>query len=145
MSNQNLFIKNNGAGIWYVIHTLALHAKNDHAKKSYALTMNTLAEHFACDKCKTHFKKFIAAHPLKNYWDINYGKYVNIGFFKWSWEMHNEINDILEKNIISFDDALLFYVNGICKHCDDEPKKYKNKILIPVEDNDDMISNLVTR
>jgi hypothetical protein len=147
MTDNNFFIQNNGSGIWYVIHTLALHAKNDRAKKSYASTINTLAEYFGCEKCKIHFKKFIESHPFKYYWNINHGTYENIGFFKWSWEMHNDINKFLGKKQISLDDALLYYVSGICKNCNDnEPKKYVNKILIPVDTNDtNIILNLVTR
>lgn len=147
MTDKNSFIQTNGQGVWYVLHLLALHAKNDHAKRSYTLTINTLAEHFACDKCRVHFKKFITNHPLKNYWDINYGKYINIGFFKWTWELHNEINLILDKKLVTLDDALIFYVHNICTHCaEDEPRKFVNKILIPIEENNDnIISTLVSR
>lgn len=150
--NFSFFTHHSGSGIWYVIHTLALHAKNDRAKKSYILTINTLAEHFGCEKCKTHFKKFIEERPLRNYWNVNYLHYENIGFFKWTWELHNDINKILDKKLITLEDALLYYVNGICKHCEDKDvekdaektKKYVNKILVPVDNNDNTF-NLVSR
>ena len=114
-------INKDGKGIWFVIHTLALNGGN---KVYFEWMMTTLVDHFGCEICKPHIIKFMTNHPFKNYNSIFY-KNEEIGYFKWTWELHNEVNKRLNKPIISLDDALILYKNMICKNCD--------KILIPIE------------
>ena len=109
-------IKTEGKGIWYVVHTLALHATTEKTKESFQITIHTLCEHFGCETCKVHFKKFIDDNPLKNQ-----------NYFKWTWELHNSVNRKLNKPILSLEDALAIYKNYVCKDCD-EPKQ----ILVPI-------------
>jgi hypothetical protein len=122
-------VKTEGKGIWFVIHTLALNATTDIQKESFILTMNVLCDNFGCDTCKSHFRKFIDNYPLKSYWDITY-KAEDIGFFKWSWELHNIVNKALKKHQISFDEALFKYKNYVCKNCDKS-----GPILVEVKNN----------
>jgi len=126
--NKNYDIRIEGAGVWYVIHTLALHTNTDLAKDAYIITINTLCDHFGCESCKPHFKQFIIEHPFHKYRHINY-KGEDYGFFKWSWELHNSVNYRLNKPIISFEDALFKYKNNTCTDCD----KINNPILIEIE------------
>lgn len=131
-------IKKDGSGIWFVIHTLALHATTDILKESYILTINTLCDHFGCDTCKQHFRKFINDYPLKSYWHFNY-KGEDLGFFKWSWDLHNVVNKALKKPQISLDDAIAKYKNYICKNCDK-----KNPILVDVTTNSNTSNTFIT-
>lgn len=123
-------VKKDGSGIWFVIHTLALHANTDVLKESFILTINTLCDHFGCDTCKQHFRKFINDYPLKTYWYFKYNG-EDLGFFKWSWDLHNVVNKALNKPQLSFDNALSKYKNYICKNCGDK----KNPILVEVSSN----------
>src|SRR5687767_7740845 len=108
-------INKDGKGIWFVIHTLAL---NFNGKTDYfEWMMNTLSDNFGCDLCKPHIKKFMIDHPFKNYMNIYY-KNEDIGYFKWTWELHNNVNKRLNKPILAFDEALNLYKNMICKNCD---------------------------
>ena len=129
-------IKKSGSGIWFVIHTLALNVKQD--KHAFEWSINTLCDNFGCDTCKPHFRKFIDEHPLKNF---NY-KNEEVGYFKWTWELHNDINKRLNKPTLSFDDALSMYKSTVCKNCnssnitpntDNSSNTPNNKILIPIE------------
>ncbi len=122
-------IHKDGRGIWFVIHTLALNASDKH---SFEWMMNTLCDHFGCEKCKPHIKKFIETHPYKKYNNLYY-KGEEIGYFKWSWELHNEVNKRLNKTLISFDEALIMYKNTVCKNCHKD-------ILIPIESSFNLIS-----
>jgi len=124
-------VTQHGSGIWFVIHTLALHANTDVLKEAYIITINTLCDHFGCETCKEHFKNFINKYPLRSYWKLFY-KGEDLGFFKWSWELHNIVNKVLKKQQISFDDALSKYKNYICKNCD----KKVNPILVEVTKNE---------
>src|SRR6516164_8728351 len=109
-----------GPGIWFVIHTLAYHATTDQLKETFNLTINTLCDHFGCDTCKPHFTQFILSHPLIKYKD----------YFKWSWELHNEVNKILNKPQMKYETALQQYKNNTCQNC---TAKLPNPFLIPVK------------
>lgn len=128
---DTFFQQFNGSGIWYVIHILALNAKDNKSKRTFIRTINTLADNFGCNKCKIHMKKFIENNNLNNYWNINL-PYPNIGFFKWTWELHNNINNNIGKPVMELEDAFQLYTTGICKNCDD--KKFVNNFLVPVEE-----------
>ncbi|HSW76385.1 MAG TPA: Erv1/Alr family FAD-linked sulfhydryl oxidase [Candidatus Saccharimonadales bacterium] len=123
--NDNFNIKTEGRGIWFVIHTLAYHATTESAKQSFTVMINQLSDHFGCDTCKPDFKKFITDKPLKEYWHQEYG------FFKWSWELHNMVNQKLKKPLYHFDHALLKYKSFVCQHCDNN---IKNAIIEQVSD-----------
>ena len=126
-------IKIEGRGIWHTIHTLALYATNESLKNAFVLTMDSLAKNFACEICKPDFNKFINQHPFKNYWNLKQ-KNEEIGLFKWTWELHNTINQKLGKPILSFDDAYNMTKYHVCKNCN------KNPILIPLEEKLNLIS-----
>jgi hypothetical protein len=135
--SDTFFTQFSGSGIWYVIHTMALHAKDNQSKRTFARMMNTFAEHFGCPKCKQHIKKFMETHPFTKYLTIE------LGFFKWSWELHNDINNDLKKPLMKLEDALELYTTGVCKNCNkEEDKKYINKILVPLPET---YINLKTR
>lgn len=113
-------IHKDGRGIWFVIHTLALNSN----KQTFESMMNTLSDHFGCETCKPHIKKFMENHSFRKYQNIFY-KNEDIGYFKWSWELHNEVNRRLNKPVMAFDETLMMYKNTVCKNC--------NNILIPIE------------
>lgn len=97
-----------GPGIWFVLHTEAVRCTDDKKKEEFIKLVNSLHENFRCEKCKLHFGKFIDRHPLKSYWSI-YKNKVDVGFFKWTWELHNEVNVYLKKSTVSFDEAYDYY------------------------------------
>lgn len=133
-------IKIEGRGMWFMIHTLALHANTDELKGAFILTINTLYENFGCESCKPHFRKFLDDYPIKNYWHIKY-KGEDYGFFKWSWDFHNDVNKRLKKPILSFEDVLFRYKNYVCKNCD---KKINNPILVEVKEKEPYTLNLLS-
>lgn len=131
-------IKREGRGIWYVIHTLALYATTDYLKENFIVTIQILTDHFSCDTCKVHMVDFLRTNPLKNYWHIKSPKTKeDIGFFKWSWELHNLINSKLNKPILTLDETLSTFKNYVCKNCD---KIKPNPILIPIEDEEEVFT-----
>src|SRR5438270_7551943 len=95
-------IKTLGPGIWHVIHTLAYHANTDELKEAYISTINILCDHFGCEQCKIHLTQFINTYPFKNYFNIT------DGLFKWSWELHNDVNKKLNKLQMNYETALQF-------------------------------------
>jgi len=113
-----------GPGIWFKIHTDAITATNDSLKSSFITNINALCDNFKCKKCQPHFRKFIDTHPLLNYWNIKDSFNRDIGFFQWSWELHNQVNKFLNKYQPSFAEAYSYFSDseaGACFNCTDEP------------------------
>jgi len=113
-----------GPGIWFTMHIDAIGATNDKLKESFIININALCDNFKCKKCQPHFRKFIDTHPLKNYWDIKDDKGRDIGFFKWSWELHNQVNKFLNKYQPTLDEAYNYYSDseiGACFDCGSKP------------------------
>jgi len=109
-----------GPGIWFGIHINAIKAITDPLKEAYIININALCDNFKCKKCQPHFRKFIDTHPLSNYWNIRDNKGNDIGFFKWSWEMHNQVNKFLKKYEPTLEEAYDFFSNselGACFNC----------------------------
>jgi hypothetical protein len=107
-----------GAGIWFVIHDMAVTAITDTLKQAYIIYINHLCDNFRCLNCRSHFRNYLDNNPLTNYWNIiENGK--DIGFFKWSHEFHNAVNRRLNKLEVEFDEAYKFFSenNGGCLNC----------------------------
>jgi hypothetical protein len=111
------------SGMWYAIHIDGIYAITDDLKKAFEININAKCDNFKCKKCQPHFRKFIDTHPLKNYWNIRDANGRDIGFFKWTWELHNAVNKFLNKYQPTFEEAYNYYSNsevGACFNCGDK-------------------------
>jgi hypothetical protein len=95
--------KNNwGIHIWNYIHTITIidfADENDnlqHSNIAYNILINLK---FSCKKCQKEYEE-----ELKNI-DINLLS-KSMYLFKWSWDLHNKINNKLNKKIITYEEAL---------------------------------------
>lgn len=126
-----------GPGIWFKIHTDAIKATNNLLKNAFIININSLCDNFKCKKCQNHFRNFIDTHPFENYWYIYDSKGRDIGFFKWSWELHNQVNRYLKKYEPSLEEAYEYFANndlGVCFDCGHNNSKTKVKpIVIPLK------------
>lgn len=112
-----------GPGIWFNMHIEASNATTDARKTAFQMNINNLCDNFKCKKCQLHFRKFIDTHPFVLYWHIYDSKNRDIGFFQWTWELHNEVNKFLGKYQPSFDEAYQLYTDselGACFNCGNE-------------------------
>ncbi len=94
-----------GTHLWYYIHTITIIDFVDSKDNLYHNTIayNVLKElKFPCKKCQIEYD-----NEFKNI-DINLLDNP-MYLFKWSWELHNKINKKLNKDFLSFDDALQLY------------------------------------
>lgn len=117
-----------GPGIWFKMHTDAVGAINDKLKESFEININITCDNFKCKKCQGHFRKFIDIYPLRNYWNIYDMKGRDIGFFKWTWELHNQVNKFLSKYQPTLEEAYEFFSNsetGACFNCGDSSSQDK--------------------
>jgi hypothetical protein len=109
-----------GPGIWFTMHIDAIAANTDQLKESFVVNINALCDNFKCKKCQPHFRKFIDTHNFKDYWNLKDNRERDIGFFKWTWELHNQVNKFLNKYQPSFDEAYNYYSDseiGACFNC----------------------------
>lgn len=117
-----------GPGTWFKIHTDAINATTPALKDAFVLNINSTCDNFRCKKCQMHFRKFIDNHPLKLYSNLRDAQGRDIGFFKWTWELHNQVNKFLGKPEPTLESAYQFYWDSeanACYNCgnesDDEP------------------------
>lgn len=123
-----------GRGLWLAMHEFALIAHDDSTKESFVRWVTTIAQNFRCKKCQPHFLKFIETHPFKNYWSIKHTDGREIGFFKWSWELHNQVNKFLKYYEPTLEEALAFYSKpetSACYSCGSHPEE--KAILTPIK------------
>lgn len=103
-----------GPGIWFKIHMDAIKAITLPLKESFVININALCNGFRCKRCQPHFRKFIDSNSLKKYFDVK------DGIFKWTWELHNDVNSRLSKYQPTYEEAYNFYFNshiGGCLTC----------------------------
>jgi hypothetical protein len=113
-----------GPGIWFDLHVEAVHATTDPLKEAFIVNTNAKCDNFKCKKCQPHFRKFIDTHNWKDYWNILDVKGRDIGFFKWTWELHNQVNKFLGKYQPTLEEAYEFFANaeaGACFNCGGAP------------------------
>lgn len=128
-----------GPGIWFKMHLEAVNATNDSLKRAFINNINLLCDNFKCSKCQSHFRKFIDSHPFEKYWNIYDKNGRDIGFFKWSWELHNQVNKFLNKYQPSLEEAYEYYSNknsGVCFECNKT-----NPIIIRIDSNPSITHN----
>lgn len=99
-----------GPGMWYQIHSDSLLCNTLILKQHFVITINALCNHFRCDDCKIHFRNFIDTHPIQNYFNVK-DLDKDVGIFKWTWELHNHVNQRLGKYQPTFKEAYDFYTN----------------------------------
>lgn len=111
-----------GPGMWFKMHTDAITAKDDNLKFAFIINTNATCDNFKCKTCQPHFRNFIDTHPFENYWHIYDDKGRDIGFFKWTWELHNQVNKFLKKYEPTLEEAYEFFSDnsaGACFNCVD--------------------------
>jgi hypothetical protein len=124
-------------GIWFKMHIDAANAVTDPLKEAFVININALCDTFKCKKCQPHFRKFIDTHDFKQYWKIFDPKGADIGFFQWTWELHNQVNKFLGKPQPTLADAYAFYTDtelGACFSCpsSSEPPAQVSRAIPPI-------------
>ena len=67
---------------------------------------------------------FIDTHPFIGYRNITNNTGKDIGFFKWTWELHNQVNKFLNKYEPTLIESYNFYTNpehSACFNCGETP------------------------
>jgi hypothetical protein len=107
-SNKNS-IKPNiwGSYGWKFIHYVALGYPinpTDNDKINYKNFFTNLQYILPCQKCASNFKKNITEYPIDNHLENQ------DTLMKWTIDIHNMVNKELNKEIISYEEALNYYI-----------------------------------
>lgn len=110
-----LNIEKIGPGFWATMHMLAANAQIPENVKLFKDYMSFISNNFPCDMCKPHFQEYLRTHPYPDRKERYDDK--DISYFRYTWEMHNKVNDRLRKytNVpgrykhVSFEDAYNIY------------------------------------
>jgi hypothetical protein len=95
-----------GPIFWHTIHVTALaypenpsYAQKRAAKEFY----ESLAHLIPCPKCRDHYQTHLQKMPITPHLDRR------ADLFRWTVEVHNTVNKVLEKPIVKEAEALQFY------------------------------------
>jgi hypothetical protein len=98
-----LNIEKVGPGAWYLIHTIAAHAKSEKEIEAVHVVLSMISNWFFCQKCRKHFKDNYQKFPPPKVNKHN-------ELFIWTVEMHNKVNVENGKPVVGYREALDYYV-----------------------------------
>lgn len=113
-----------GPSGWKFIHFITLgYPKNPTSdnKNNYKSFLTMISDILPCSLCSNHYKENLIKYPLTD--DILSNK---IKLFNWSVDMHNEVNKINKKPIVSYDEALDLFYNKFNKSNSNNDDNYNN-------------------
>jgi len=97
-----------GSSFWYVLHLITF-GYPDHPsyieQRGYHDFFVNLQHVIPCLKCRNHYAKHLQDHPI--------GPYLNTksNLIKWLVDMHNIVNQSLNKPIMNIEDAIIAHSN----------------------------------
>lgn len=102
-----------GPGRWDILHSYAKMCKTIEDKKQFAnFVENIFAPTIKCLECRNHFNAMLMEYPVpfssRLYKSNNVWTELDSSF-KWSWMVHNIVNERLNKPQISFETCLKLY------------------------------------
>ena len=95
-----------GPKLWFVIHTIALNYPNNPTyedKRVMEEFFNNLKSIIPCDKCRIHYRQRLERNPIINYLDNKES------IFRYTINLHNQVNKSLNKKIYSYDEVVQIY------------------------------------
>jgi hypothetical protein len=95
-----------GPKLWFIMHTFALNYPDNPTyedKRVMEEFFNNLKSSIPCQKCKIHYRQRLQQNPIINYLDTRQS------LFKYTVDLHNQVNKSLGKKIYSYDEAVDIY------------------------------------
>jgi hypothetical protein len=113
-----------GSKLWFFIHTIALNFPDNPTYqdiKNYESFFDNLKYIIPCEACRMHYIQRQNNNPVSKYLtDSN-------TLFKYTVDLHNEVNKSLDKRIFSYDEVAKLYRNHY--NSNNSIKKMKNNIF----------------
>ena len=97
-----------GPKLWFMIHTIALNYPDNPTyqdRRSYEEFYNSLKFVIPCEKCRIHYTQRLKRMPIINHLDNSNT------LFKYTVDLHNQVNKSLNKKIYSYQEVMEIYKN----------------------------------
>ena len=98
-----------GPKLWFVMHTIALNYPDNPTyqdKRNHEDFFNMLSYMIPCEKCRIHYRQNLDKYPIIQHLD-NSDK-----LFRYTILIHNEVNEMLNKPKLSYEEVVKFYKNS---------------------------------
>jgi hypothetical protein len=121
-----------GPKLWFIIHTIALNFSDNptyNEIRNIEMFFNSLKFNIPCEKCRIHYSERLDKNPI-----INHLKNSET-IFKYTIDLHNEVNKSLGKRIYSYDEVLEIYKNEYNDNTNNPNTKCfinKNNVMISI-------------
>ena len=95
-----------GPKLWFMIHTIALNYPDNPTyqdRRSYEEFYNSLKYVIPCEKCRIHYTQRLKRMPIINHLDNSNT------LFKYTIDLHNQVNKSLNKKIYSYEEVMEIY------------------------------------
>lgn len=97
-----------GTQLWGLLHTITIFDFEEnviHADRCLQM-LRGIADIIPCPKCANEYREHLEALKTVNI-------YESLSLFKWSVDLHNKVNQKLEKPVMSYEDALKIWARII--------------------------------
>jgi len=105
-----------GPYFWGALHLACLYADDYNALRTF---VSTYTEVLPCPACRVHYAQVLSERPFPP-------EGHNLEYFKWSVDVHNIVNNRINKPWVSYDDAFAEWISG----CDGADKYLDIKIRV---------------
>ena len=95
-----------GPKLWFIIHTIALNFSDNPTYeeiRNVELFFNSLKFNIPCEKCRIHYTERLDKNPI-----IHHLKNSET-LFKYTIDLHNEVNKSLGKRIYTYEEVVVIY------------------------------------
>lgn len=95
-----------GPKLWFMIHTIALNYPDNPTyqdRRSHEEFYNSLKYVIPCEKCRIHYTQRLKRMPIINHLDNSNT------LFKYTIDLHNQVNKSLNKKIYSYEEVMEIY------------------------------------
>ena len=110
MTNKNINPLVWGPSIWSVLHTISFYCKTPEQAQQFIALCQLLTKLLPCESCREHFTKLIYTNRF------NYQNQESC--FKYTYQLHSEVNNRLGKISPSYDYIYKLYSNYSCSEDD---------------------------
>ena len=110
-----------GPKLWFVIHTFALNYPDNPTyedKRVIEEFFNNLKSTIPCQKCRIHYRQRLERNPIINYLDNKES------LFRYTIDLHNQVNKSLGKKIYSYDEVVEIYREAYNKKEVEKEKRF---------------------
>ncbi len=95
-----------GPKLWFSMHTIALNYPDNPTyqdKRNHEDFFNLLSHTIPCEKCRIHYRQLLDRYPIIQHLENS------DQLFRYTILLHNEVNTLLNKPRLSYEEVVKFY------------------------------------